>query len=139
MEPTFLSLSEVLEIHQDQITRYGGSTGIRDLDLLKSALGMSAATFGGDFLHTNIFEMASAYLFHIVKNHPFIDGNKRTGTVSALVFLLLNGYSFESSENVLVDTVTKIASNKLDKSESAMFIKKWAKKYTPDDEHLNRK
>lgn len=130
MEPTFLSLSKVLEIHQDQITRYGGSTGIRDLDLLKSALGMPAATFGGDFLHTNIFEMASAYLFHIVKNHPFVDGNKRTGTVSALVFLLLNGYSFESSENVLVDTVTKIACNKLDKSELAMFIQKWAKKHT---------
>ena len=128
MEPIFLTLSEVLEIHHDQIVRYGGSEGIRDLKLLKSALGMPSVTFGGNFLHTNIFEMASAYLFHIVNNHPFIDGNKRTGTVSALVFLQLNGYDFNSSEDELVEIVIKVASKKLGKSELTIFIQKWTNK-----------
>ena len=59
-EFTFLSLSEVLEIHQDQVVRYGGSLGVRDLELLKSALGMPAATFGGEYLHTDIYDMAAA-------------------------------------------------------------------------------
>jgi death-on-curing protein len=92
-EFTFLSLSEVLEIHQDQVVRYGGSLGVRDLELLKSALGMPAATFGGEYLHTDIYEMA-APTSYIVKNHPFIDGNKRVGAVATLVFLVLNGYDF---------------------------------------------
>jgi death-on-curing protein len=128
LEPIFLTLSEVLEIHHDQIVRYGGLGRVRDLEFLKSALGMPSATFGGNFLHMNIFEMASAYLFHIVNNHPFIDGNKRTGTVSALVFLQLNGYDFNSSEDELVDIVIKVASKKLSKSELTIFIQKWTNK-----------
>ena len=95
---TFLNLGEVLEIHRDQIVRYGGLPGLRDLDLLKSAVAMSQATFDGTFLHTDIFEMAAAYLFHIVGNHPFLDGNKRVGAVACLVFLELNGYEFTAPE-----------------------------------------
>lgn len=72
MEPKFLSLTEVLDIHQDQLVRYGGGSGIRDIELLKSALGMPAATYGGEYLHTDVYEMAAAYLFHLVKNHPFV-------------------------------------------------------------------
>ena len=68
MEPTFLSLAEVLEIHQDQVARYGGVSGIRDIDLLKSALAMPPATYSGEFLHTDVYEMAAAYLFHLVRN-----------------------------------------------------------------------
>jgi death-on-curing protein len=83
---TFLNLGEVLEIHRDQIARYGGSSGLRDLNLLKSAVAMPQATFDGEFLHTDIFEMAAACLFHIVGNHPFLDGNKRVGAVACLVF-----------------------------------------------------
>ncbi len=128
MEPTFLNLSEVLEIHQDQILRYGGSIEIRDIDLLKSALGTPAATYGRKFLHTDIYEMASAYLFHIVKNHPFVDGNKRTGTVAALVFLALNGYSFNASEFDLTETVLKLANGNIDKTTLTTFIRKWTKK-----------
>ena len=74
MDPTFLSLAEVLEIHIDQVARYGGAPGIRDIESLKSALGMPAATYGGQFLHTDIYEIAAAYLFHLVKNHPFVGG-----------------------------------------------------------------
>src|SRR5437867_10279787 len=90
MAPTFLSLDEILEIHKDQIARYGGMAGIRDLGLLQSALAQPQATFGSQFLHADLIEMAAAYLFHIVQNHPFIDGNKRVGAVAALVFLQLN-------------------------------------------------
>lgn len=126
-ECTFLSLSEVLEIHQDQITRYDGSLGVRDLELLKSALGMPAASFGGEYLHTDIYEMTAAYLFHIVKNHPFIDGNKRVGAVAALVFLALNGYDFTAPQEKFADFVLSVAKGELDKADVTLFIRKWAK------------
>ena len=86
MDPAFLTLAEVLEIQRDQLYRYGGEAGVRDMGLLKSALAAPMASFGGRFLHQDIFEMAAAYLFHVVKNHPFIDGNKRTGAVAFIVF-----------------------------------------------------
>jgi death-on-curing protein len=87
----FLSLEDVLTLHADQVALYGGDHGVRDLGLLESAIAQPQATFGGEFLHKDLFEMAAAYLFHIVQNHPFLDGNKRTGAVAAMVFLDLNG------------------------------------------------
>jgi len=128
MEPKFLSFTEVLDIHQDQILRYGGDSGIRDIELLKSALGMPSATYGGQYLHTDIYEMAAAYLFHLVQNHPFVDGNKRVGAVSALVFLILNDYDFEAPEDEFTEMVMSIARDKLDKADVAVFIHRWAKK-----------
>ena len=71
MDPIFLAVSEVAEIHYDQIERYGGDHGIRDLNLLHSAVAMPMATFSGETLHRGLFEMAAAYMFHIVRNHPF--------------------------------------------------------------------
>ena len=127
MDPKFLSLAEVLQIHQDQVSRYGGDPGIRDLNALKSALGIPAATYGGDFLHTDIFSMAAAYLFHITGNHPFVDGNKRTGTVATLVFLALNGHKFNAPEDDLTDMVMAVAAGQLDKSDIALFIRKWTR------------
>ncbi len=126
--PAFLSLAEVLEIHQDQITRYGGMPGIRDLELLKSSIGMPMATYAGEFLHPSICEMAAAYLFHIIGNHPFFDGNKRVGTVSALVFLALNGYDFTASQKELTDVVFSLASGEASKSEIALFIRRSTQK-----------
>lgn len=125
MEPHFLTLAEVLEIHQDQIARYGGDPSLRDLDLLKSALGMPAATFGGEFLHTDMLEMAAAYLYHLVKNHPFIDGNKRVGAVAAIVFLAINGYEFDAPEEDFADMVLAVARGELDKAEVAIAIRNW--------------
>jgi death-on-curing protein len=133
MEPHFLTLAEVLEIHQDQIARYGGDPGLRDMDLLKSALGMPAATFGGEFLHTDMFEMAAAYLYHLVKNHPFIDGNKRVGAVAAIVFLALNGYEFDAPEEDFADMVLAVARGELDKAEVAVTIRNWTAKRQEDD------
>jgi len=123
MTPDFLSFAEVLEIHRDQIERYGGKTGIRDLGLLQSALAMPAAGFGGRYLHGDLFEMAAAYLFHIVRNHPFVDGNKRTGAVAALVFLSLNGMEIEASEDIFEQTVRAVAEGKMDKSAIAGFFR----------------
>ena len=128
MSPVFLELAEVLAIHNDQIRRYGGREGIRDLELLQSALAVPAATFAGRFLHADLPEMAAAYLFHIVCNHPFIDGNKRTGTVCALVFLLLNGCGFHAPESKLVETVVAVASGSLSKAELTLFFRRWTKK-----------
>jgi death-on-curing protein len=127
-EFTFLSLSEILEIHQDQVTRYGGTPGVRDLELLKSALGMPTATFGGEYLHTDIYEMAAAYMFHIVKNHPFIDGNKRVGAVASLIFLSLNGYDFTASQDKFAEFVLAVAKGDLDKADVTVFIRKWSVK-----------
>ncbi len=90
-EPLFLTLAEVIEIHNDQIKRYGGSAAIRNIGLLQSAIAQPPASFSGQWLHGDIFMMAAAYAFHICGNHPFIDGNKRTALASALVFLRLNG------------------------------------------------
>lgn len=123
MIPKFLSLSEVLSIHKDQITRYGGAPGIRDMDLLKSAIGMPPATYGGEFLHTDIFEMAAGYLFHLVKNHPFLDGNKRVGAVAALVFLDLNGFDFSAAEDDLAEMVLAVARGEMNKAQVAVFIR----------------
>jgi len=123
----FLSLSEILEIHQDQVARYGGALGIRDIELLKSAIGMPMATYGGDFLHTDVYEMAAAYLYHLVKNHPFLDGNKRVGAVAALVFLLLNGYDFDAPEDDFAELVLAVARGELDKAQVAVFIRRWCK------------
>jgi death-on-curing protein len=122
--PIFLSLAEVLEIHRDQIGRYGGHPGIRDLGLLQSALAMPAAGFGGKYLHSDLIEMSAAYLFHIMQNHPFIDGNKRTGTVAAIVFLSLNGIELEADEAQLEKLVFDVAQGKAGKNTIADFLRK---------------
>ena len=90
-DPRFLTLDEVLAIHSDQVRQYGGSGGIRDVGLLSSALAMPRASFGGQYLHPSLHEMAAACLFHLVQNHPFIDGNKRTAFAATYTFLAING------------------------------------------------
>jgi death on curing protein len=110
MEPVFLSLDEVLEIHEQQIERYAGSAGLRDGAGLESAVATPQATFGGEFLHTSIPAMAAAYLFHLCQNHAFIDGNKRVGANAAITFLLMNNWEPAFAETELVDMVLSVAS-----------------------------
>ena len=124
MTPVFLSLAEVVEIHRDQIERYGGHAGIRDLGLLQSALVLPGAGFGGKYLHSDLIEMAAAYLFHIVQNLPFVDGNKRTGTVAGIVFLSLNGIELEADETQLEQLVIDVAKGKAGKSAVADFLRR---------------
>lgn len=124
MEPVFLSLGEVVEIHRDQIERYGGEPGIRDLGLLQSAVAMPQAAFGGDFLHGDLYEMAAAYLFHIVRNHAFVDGNKRAGAVTAYVFLALNGLDLTAGEAAFEKRVRAVAEGNADKATVAEFLRR---------------
>ena len=123
MMPTFLTLEEVAEIHRDQITRYGGSPGIRDLGLLQSAIAQPAGTFDGQYLHVDLFEMAAAYLFHLVQNHPFLDGNKRVGTVAAIVFLLMNDQDLEMTNEELEELVLNVAQGRADKAAVSLFFR----------------
>lgn len=115
VEPVFLSLDEVLEIHEQHIERYGGSPGLRDAAGLESAVATPQATFSGEFLHTSIPAMAAAYLFHLCRNHAFIDGNKRVGANAAIAFLLMNGWEPAFGEDELVDLVLSVASGGLSK------------------------
>jgi len=123
VEPSFLSIDEVLAIHQDQIARYGGTEGVRDLGLLQSAIAMPAATFQGQFLHGDLCEMAAAYLFHIVQNHPFIDGNKRAGAVAAFIFLALNRLRLTADNDALAELVLAVAQGEAPKSRVAEFFR----------------
>lgn len=115
MEPLFLTLDEVLEMPAQQIDLYGGAEGVRDPAGLESAVATPVATFGGEFLHPTIPSMAAAYLFHLCQNHPFVDGNKRTGANAAITFLLMNDWDPEFSENELVDLVLAVASGAMSK------------------------
>ena len=122
MDPHFLTLDEVLSLHEEQIRLFGGLGGIRDLGLLQSAMGSVTATFGGAFLHETLFEMAAAYLFHISRNHPFADGNKRVGIAAALTFLEMNGVELEADEGALYDLVIGVATGKSTKAATAVFF-----------------
>lgn len=122
-EPVFLTLAETTEVHEYQIEHFGGTDGLRSLELLKSAVGMPSSTFNGNYLHPTIPDMAAAYLFHLVKNHPFVDGNKRVGTMSALVFLELNGYGFGASDDELTDAVLQVASGEITKESLSQFFR----------------
>ncbi len=117
MEPLFLLLDEVLEIHAQQIELYGGSDGVRDPAGLESAVATPMATLAGEFLHETIPSMAAAYLFHICQNHAFVDGNKRTGANAAITFLLINDWELDFSEDELVDLVLSVASGETSKSD----------------------
>ncbi len=126
MRAKFLTLDEVLSLHADQIERYGGSPSIRDVGLLESALAMPAATFSSQFLHASLEEMAAAYLFHLVKNHPFVDGNKRTGLMAMLVFLGLNELRLEVPDGDLTQLVLGVAEGRITKAEVAVFVRRHA-------------
>jgi death-on-curing protein len=121
--PSFLSLDEVLALHADQLRRYGGEAGLRDLGLLESALATPRATFGRAYLHGSLPEMAAAYLFHLVGNHPFVDGTKRIGLAAAIAFLGLNGLWLEADPDLLAEVVLKVARHQASKAEVAEFLR----------------
>jgi len=128
VNPYFLALETVLKIHGESLARFGGLDGIRDQGLLESAIAAPQATFGGVFLHEDLFAMAAAYLFSIVKNHAFLDGNKRTGLGCALAFLDVNGITLEDPTPLLYDATMGVAEGKLDKDGLAMLLRQLARK-----------
>ena len=127
MAVVFVTLDEGLALHADQVERYGGRLGVRDIGLLESALATPAATFGGQFLHVSIHEMAAAYLFHLVGNHPFLDGNKRTGLMVMLAFLGLNGLRLRADPDELTDLVLGVVEGKVSKAEVAVFLERYVR------------
>lgn len=127
MEPLFLTLAEVIDIHTDQIRRYGGEDGARDLGLLESAISIPQAGFGGRLLHSSLFEMAAAYAYHISENQPFVDGNKRTALASALIFLEMNDVHLKDPKGRLYDAMIKLATHRLSKKALAALLGELAK------------
>ncbi|MDZ4687204.1 MAG: type II toxin-antitoxin system death-on-curing family toxin [Planctomycetaceae bacterium] len=127
MAITFLSLDEVIEIHRNQIALYGGSLELRDLGLLEAAVMVPQQSFGGQFLHDDIPAMAAAYLFHLVKNHPFVDGNKRVGAATANVFLVMNGSRLMCSENDYAELVLGVADSTISKADTTEWFRARAK------------
>lgn len=114
-EPLFLDVEDVIEIHATQLEAHGGSPGLRDRGLLESAVAQPQASFGGELAHRGLFAMAAAYLFHIVSNHPFVDGNKRAGLLAALVFLDINGISIDLPSEALYELTMSVAEGRLQK------------------------
>lgn len=119
----FLALESVIRIHQYQIEQFGGIQGLRDDRLLESAVAMPTAAVGAQYLHADLFEMAAAYLFHIVQNHPFIDGNKRVGAAAAAIFLEINGLKLMADPNDFVDLTLSVARGENTKKAIAQFLR----------------
>ena len=122
----FLSVQDVMDIHERVIMEFGGDLGLRDRGLLESAVAMPSATFSGAFLHPGVAEMAGAYHFHLCSNHTFIDGNKRVAVASAEVFLLLNGLELSASDDELEELTTELAMGNISKEQVIEFFKKYA-------------
>jgi death-on-curing protein len=127
MKICFLTLGEVLELYKDEIQNYGGAFGVRDKELLISALAQPYASFSGQYLHKDLFEMGAAYLYHICQNHPFIDGNKRTVLAASLMFFLMNGIEIEVDSDLLADMVFKVAKGKMKKKSISTWFYKYSR------------
>jgi len=126
----FLSLKQVLAIHKRMVMEFGGDTSVRDSGLLESAVMMPCARFEGKFLHDGIPAMATAYLFHICKNHAFVDGNKRTALATAEVFLLLNNMKLTATNDALEKVTIGVAEGSSSKTDVTTFLSKSIKPKT---------
>jgi len=116
-ELSFLDVEDVIELHAMQLEEFGGGAGLRDRGLLESAVAQPQASIGGDYVHDSLCAMAGAYLFHIVSNHPFVDGNKRAGVLSALVFLDINGVTIGEASDALYELAMGVADGRIGKPE----------------------
>jgi death-on-curing protein len=121
--PRFLSLEDVMALHTESIDRFGGAHGVRDVGALESALALPRATMFGDLLHPTLAEQAAAYLFHLVANQAFLDGNKRTGLAAALVFLGINGVRVVAATGELADLALGVAKGEISKAAVAVFLR----------------
>lgn len=118
----YLTVEEVIYLHECLIERTGGSTGIRDQNLLEAATFRPQVTFGGTELYQTLFDKAAALMHSLVKNHPFVDGNKRIGISAAAMMLLLNGYELRCSQQEMVDFTLSVASGNLEISEISEWL-----------------
>ena len=123
----YLTLGEVVELHDRLLRQTGGGSGIRDLALLESALAQPRATFGGNDLHPTLTDKAAALGFSLVANHPFIDGNKRVGHAAMEVFLVLNGYEIDAPVDEQERLMLDVAAGTADRANLASWLRKHTK------------
>jgi death-on-curing protein len=119
----YLTLNEVLEIYSHVMQQSGGTIGIRNIGSLESALAQPRMTFGGEELYPTIVEKASALGFSLIQNHPFIDGNKRTGHAAMEVFLILNGFEIDASTDEQEQVILRVASGKISREEFTDWLR----------------
>lgn len=119
----YLTLNEVLELYRRIMEQSGGSVGIHDLGALESALAQPRVTFGGEELYLTVVEKASALGFSIIKNHPFVDGNKRTGHAAMETFLVLNGYEIEATVDEQERIILQVAAGELGRDEFTDWLR----------------
>lgn len=118
-EPIFLNLDDILQIHQDTISTEGGGDGVRDIALIDSAVSAPKATFGGEYLHIDLAAMTAALMFALISNHGFVDGNKRVGTLAALVFRDINGEDTFPQADELEAATFSVARGEMSRDELA--------------------
>jgi len=114
----------VREIHAEVIARFGGSDGVRDMALLESAVAAPQAGFGGKSPYADLADVAAAYLYYICKNHPFIDGNKRTALGACIVFLRLNGVATNADGPDWEDLAMAVAAGTIDRGETTERLRR---------------
>jgi len=119
----YLSLSEALELHRRIIGQSGGALGVLNLSSLESALAQPRMTFGGKELYPSIVDKASALGYSLIQNHPFLDGNKRTGHAAMELFLVLNGFEIQSSVDEQERTILQVASGKIDRDTFTRWLR----------------
>jgi len=118
-----LTVANVLEIHAEAISQFGGSAGIREMALLESAVATPQASFGGEPVYTDLIEVAAAYHFFLCRNHPFVDGNKRAALGACIVFLRLNGIEPQSDSQSWEDLTLDVAASKLDRDQTTQRLR----------------
>ncbi len=124
----YLSAEQVLFIHSRLIDRTGGSHGVRDIGLLESALARPMSTYDGKDLYPDVSHKAAALMESLIKNHPFIDGNKRTAVTSSGLFLQFNGYRFNASQKKLETFTLDMATNKASFDNGVEWLKMYSKR-----------
>jgi death-on-curing protein len=125
-EPVWVDASDAFAIHEILLVRHGGASGVRDEGLLESALARPRQQFA--YASPDIVEMATAYTAGIVQNHPFVDGNKRTGFVVGVLFLEMNGFEFTASEAEAAQAVLELAAGSIDETGFALFLRDHSKR-----------
>lgn len=119
----YLTLSEALELHRRVVGQSGGALGVLNLGALESALAQPRMTFGGRDLYPAIVDKAAALGYSLIQNHPFLDGNKRTGHAAMEVFLLLNGFEIQSSVDEQERIVLQVASGEMDREAFTLWLR----------------
>lgn len=123
-----LGIDTVREIHAEAIRQFGGPNGVRDENLLTSAVLTPQSSFGGKSPYADIVEVAAAYLFYICKNHPFLDGNKRTAMMAGIVFLRLNGIEPKPDSQQWEKLMLDVATGKIDRDVTTQRVRKLVKR-----------